>query len=72
MCRRGEHVDAAAELADHAVDMPEAVAELDVVILLAEPRDVPLRIAQQPRGVQQVEASFRLVLLLVVLAPLAA
>src|ERR1700722_6570195 len=68
---RGEQGHAAAELADHAVDGPQAVRELDVVVLLAEPGDVPAGVADQPCGVQQ-RAARLLCMLLGILAPLGA
>ena len=51
--------------------MPKAVAELDVVILLAKPGDIPVWVADQPCGVQQV-AAWSLRVFLDVLAPLGA
>jgi hypothetical protein len=51
--------------------VPQAVAELDVIVLFAEPGDVAFRITQQPRSVQQVTGAGWHVLV-VVLAPLAA
>jgi hypothetical protein len=58
------------ELAEHRVDVPEAVAEHDFVRGLAEPRAVPLGVAQQPRRVEQLPPDLARTLLRP-LAPLA-
>src|SRR5256885_16596719 len=66
-----ECVRAAVELYDHRVDVPEAVAEHDLVVRPAEARDVSLGVAEQARGPE--EATSRLALLLFgELAPFAA
>src|SRR3954469_25194672 len=66
-----QNVRAALDLADHGVDVPEAVGEAELVRLLAELRHVPVRIAEEPRCVQE-EAARLAGRLLRVLAPVAA
>jgi hypothetical protein len=51
--RSGEQVHAGAELAEHVVDVPQAVAQRDVVGGLAEVVDVVARGSQQAGGVKE-------------------
>src|SRR5688572_21984911 len=55
--RPGDDEGDAPELADHAVDVPKAVDEHDAVVGLAVARDVALRLAKQPGGVNHSSSS---------------
>src|SRR5688500_6272019 len=51
--RSGESAGVSGQLADHPVDVPEAVTEHDVVVVLAELVDVPAGLAKKPRRVEK-------------------